>query len=67
MNARGEIWVIDDDQSIRWVMERALTQEGMSVTCFASGDGVLDRLDTVTHDVVVSDIRMPGTDGLELL
>jgi two-component system nitrogen regulation response regulator GlnG len=61
------IWVVDDERSIRWVLEKALTQEGLEVTCFEDGESVLRRLATSVPDAIVSDIRMPGIDGLDLL
>lgn len=61
------VWVIDDDRSIRWVLERALTKAELQVTTFSSVAGVLDALQQAQPAVIVSDIRMPGTDGLELL
>ena len=64
---RGIAWVVDDDSSIRWVLERALTGAGLSCTTFESGNEVLDALTTKTPDVLLSDIRMPGMDGLALL
>ena len=63
----AKVWVVDDDQSIRWVLERALSQAGIDSECFASGDHLLQRLGNERPDVVISDIRMPGTDGLALL
>ncbi len=63
----ARIWVIDDDRSIRWVLERALTQAGMSVTAFENGAEAMARLGGEQPDVVVSDIRMPEVDGLSLL
>ena len=63
----GEVWVIDDDQSIRWVLERALGRAGFGVEGFEGGDGVLARLKIREPDAIVSDIRMPDADGLELL
>ena len=67
MNSAGEVWVIDDDRSIRWVLEKALAREGMSVTGFESGAGVLERLERRRPDAILSDIRMPEVDGLTLL
>jgi two-component system nitrogen regulation response regulator GlnG len=67
MKQRDHVWVIDDDRSIRWVLERALEQEGIDARCFESGGGILQRLATERPDAIVSDIRMPGLDGLELL
>ena len=61
------VWVIDDDRSIRWVLEKTLQKADMEVTCFESADRVLGSLEKEQPDVVVSDIRMPGMDGLELL
>lgn len=64
---RGIVWVVDDDSSIRWVLERALAGAGLSCTTFESGKEVLDALASKTPDVLLSDIRMPGMDGLTLL
>ncbi|BDH47744.1 nitrogen regulation protein NR(I) [Salmonella enterica subsp. enterica serovar Choleraesuis] len=64
---RGIAWIVDDDSSIRWVLERALTGAGLNCTTFESGREVLDALATKTPDVLLSDIRMPGMDGLTLL
>ena len=67
MSSSAQVWVIDDDRSIRWVLERALTQAGMSVTVFENGAEAMARLGTEQPDAVVSDIRMPEMDGLSLL
>ncbi|MGF1613338.1 MAG: nitrogen regulation protein NR(I) [Gammaproteobacteria bacterium] len=64
---RGAVWVIDDDHSIRWVLDRALAQEGMTVTSFSSGHGIIEKLSIERPDVIISDIRMEGVDGLDLL
>jgi two-component system nitrogen regulation response regulator GlnG len=61
------IWVVDDDQSIRFVLERALAREQFSVRTFSNPRDVLAALETDTPQVLVSDIRMPGGTGLELL
>ncbi len=61
------VWVIDDDRSIRWVLERALQRAEMRVTSFSSASGVLEQLEKERPDVILSDIRMPGMNGLDLL
>ncbi|HEC19506.1 MAG TPA: nitrogen regulation protein NR(I) [Gammaproteobacteria bacterium] len=60
-------WIIDDDRSIRWVLERALKQAGLAVTSFESAEGVLDRLEREQPAAIVTDVRMPGMDGLQLM
>ena len=67
MSNNSNIWVVDDEHSIRWVLEKALTQNGWTVECFESAEQLLDQLKASTPQVVITDIRMPGTDGLELL
>ena len=61
------VWVVDDDQSVRWVLEQALEQAGMSVETFETAESLLAMLESRAPDVVVSDIRMPGLDGLGLM
>ncbi len=61
------VWIIDDDRSIRWVFEKALTRENIPFRTFANGQEALSNLATATPQVVLSDIRMPGSSGLELL
>ena len=61
------IWIVDDDQSIRFVLEKALTREEFVVRSFTNSRDVLAALDTDAPQVLVSDIRMPGGSGIELL
>ena len=61
------VWIIDDDRSIRWVLEKALARESIEFKSFASADEAMQTLATEMPQVVVSDIRMPGSSGLELL
>ena len=61
------VWVIDDDRSIRWVFEKALAREGIPYKTFAAAQEALDALEQGAPQVLVSDIRMPGASGLELL
>ena len=67
MSVSGEIWVIDDDESIRWVLERALGRAGFTVEGFDGGTGVHARIRQRAPDAIICDIRMPHIDGLELL
>jgi two-component system nitrogen regulation response regulator GlnG len=66
-NIPNPVWIIDDDRSIRWVFEKALAREGIVHRTFGAAQEALDRLALETPQVVVSDIRMPGTTGLELM
>ncbi len=61
------VWIIDDDRSIRWVFEKALAREDIAFKVFASAQEALQALASSTPQVVVSDIRMPGGSGLDLL
>ena len=62
-----DVWLVDDDASIRWVLERALQQGGMRTTAFEEAESVLAALARGEPDVLVTDIRMPGRSGLDLL
>ena len=63
----NSVWIVDDDQSIRWVLERALSREGFDVRAFSSARECLRALEDGAPRVLVSDIRMPGETGIELL
>ena len=67
MSRSESVWVVDDDRSIRWVLEKALQQEGMSPQTFDSATSLPSRLEREQPDVIISDIRMPGPSGLDLL
>ena len=67
MTEANQVWVIDDDRSIRWVLEKALTKAGMQVTSFSSANGVMEALERNQPEVIVSDVRMPGMDGFALM
>jgi two-component system nitrogen regulation response regulator GlnG len=68
MNPKAlNVWLVDDDASIRWVLERALNQGGMLTTTFGEARGVLDALRRAAPDVLITDIRMPGESGIDLL
>jgi len=61
------VWIVDDDRSIRWVFEKALSREGIAFNSFASAREALDALAGGPPQVLISDIRMPGQSGIELL
>jgi len=61
------VWVADDDESIRWVLERALSRDGMQVRTFPGAVELLDALVDEAPEVLISDLRMAGVDGLELM
>ena len=63
----NHVWVIDDDRSIRWVLDRALSQAGIPIKAFDSADQAMHHLDDDEPVAVITDVRMPGMSGLELL
>ncbi|MBK8971888.1 MAG: nitrogen regulation protein NR(I) [Hahellaceae bacterium] len=67
MTLPANVWIIDDDRSIRWVLEKALEQADIRSRTFDSGESVMNMLAREQPDAIVSDIRMPGIDGLSLL
>ncbi|WP_347253858.1 nitrogen regulation protein NR(I) [Leminorella grimontii] len=65
--SQDTVWIVDDDSAIRWVLERALTGASVKCVSFDSADSALAALNDDEPDVLISDIRMPGIDGLTLL
>jgi two-component system nitrogen regulation response regulator GlnG len=61
------IWIVDDDASIRWVLEKALARENLETRSFANARDAMAAFETDTPQVLVSDIRMPGESGIDLL
>jgi two-component system nitrogen regulation response regulator GlnG len=61
------VWIVDDDQSIRWVLEKSLAREGIPFKSFSNPDDVLDLLEKEKPQVIISDIRMPKGSGITLL
>jgi two-component system nitrogen regulation response regulator GlnG len=61
------VWVVDDDQSVRWVLEKALKQADMEPRSFERAEHLLEAIDDGEPDVLITDVRMPGMSGLALL
>ena len=61
------VWIIDDDKSIRWVLEKALEQANIPCRVFESAETIMGLLEKEKPAAIMTDIRMPGIDGLELL
>jgi two-component system nitrogen regulation response regulator GlnG len=67
MTRSDRVWIVDDDKSIRWVVEKALQKAGIITRSFVAGKDLLTALENDLPDALITDIRMPGMDGLELL
>jgi two-component system nitrogen regulation response regulator GlnG len=67
MNRPLDVWLVDDDASIRWVLEKALRQSGMQPRAFEQAESALTALGRAEPDVLITDVRMPGASGLKLL
>ena len=67
INTSNDVWIVDDDRSIRWVLERAFAKAGIPTLSFERADTALAELANQQPEVIISDIRMPGTDGLTML
>ena len=63
----GNVWVIDDDESIRWVLEKGLSQSNINVSTFSNADDAIKKLKKEKPSAILSDIKMPGKSGLHLL
>ena len=66
MSKANTVWIVDDDRSIRWVLEKALNQAGIRTQVFDSAESISQELASGQPDAVISDIRMPGIDGLRI-
>ena len=67
MTPEETVWIVDDDRSIRWVLEKTLEQEGIQCRLFDSAENLVNMIDKEQPNAIISDIRMPGMDGLKLL
>ena len=61
------VWVVDDDQSVRWVLEKALQQANMGCRSFERAEHLLEAIEHGQPDVLITDVRMPGMSGITLL
>ena len=64
---KKNIFVVDDDKSIRWILDKALKKAGFEVTCFENADSILKNIRKREPSVIISDVRMPGKSGIEML
>tara|TARA_B100000953_G_scaffold295944_1_gene287862 strand:- start:12583 stop:13986 length:1404 start_codon:yes stop_codon:yes gene_type:complete len=67
MENNKKVWIVDDDKSIRWVLEKALKSADVDIESFSHPDQVLEKIENEEPDVIITDIRMPGMDGISLL
>lgn len=67
VNSPLQVWIVDDDQSVRWVLEKALKQANMITRTFERAEHLLEAIDDSQPDVLITDVRMPGMSGLALL
>ncbi|MEM7079572.1 MAG: nitrogen regulation protein NR(I) [Pseudomonadota bacterium] len=61
------VWVIDDDRSIRWVLDRALSKAGIPITAFNTADQAMHHINDDAPLAIITDVRMPGMSGFEFL
>ncbi|MDH3621843.1 MAG: response regulator, partial [Gammaproteobacteria bacterium] len=61
------VWIVDDDQSVRWVLEKALKQADMETRSFERAEHLLEAIGESKPDVLITDVRMPGMSGIALL
>ena len=66
-NSIKKVFIVDDDKSIRWVLEKALTKNNYKVYLYENTENMILDLDNIKPNVIISDIRMPGINGIEML
>ena len=62
-----KVWIADDDEAIRMVLEEGLKSAGLEISTFADGESLIDALNDEKPDLIISDIKMPGMHGYDLL
>ncbi|MEO1899308.1 MAG: response regulator, partial [Methylococcales bacterium] len=67
MKKTNTVWIVDDDKSIRWVLEKALQKASITTKSFTNAHSLLEALEHDVPTTLITDIRMPGINGLELL
>ncbi|MBT6232053.1 MAG: response regulator, partial [Nitrosomonadales bacterium] len=63
----SQVWVLDDDKSIRWVFEKALTKANITFECFSNTNEAINKFNHEKPQAIISDIRMPGESGIDFL
>ena len=66
-NSKKKIWILDDDKSIRWVLQKALEKNNYNVLAFGNTNEAINQFNHDMPDLIVSDIKMPGESGLQFL
>ena len=66
-NNQKHLCILDDDKSIRWVLEKAFQKENFKVSSFEDAESILKNFEKIKPDIILSDVRMPGISGIDLV